>query len=105
MATLEVAATDINPDTWERWINEIVEIRMTEYKRAGEHLIKITPEYKNMTWQEAYCREHAINHEIWNNSDLVIAAEDWEGYVDTYANDMADVIIQKAFPLEVEVRL
>ena len=60
-------------------------------------------EYKDMTWQEAVCREYAIDFSLWE-TDEEAKKFDWEFAVEQHAEEEAEEKCSEAFKnLKIEV--
>lgn len=103
-----VEFNDLSDDKKEELIADVVKDFKEEYKNEAEGYIKNDKngEFKNMSWQEVYCRTYALDYEMWDDCKEDADAFDWDYAVVTEIEEKAENELYRAMHhLEIEVEL
>jgi len=100
---------DLSFGKQEEMINEVKNMLLEDYKEEanygtyGKNFGR--DEYKNMTWEEAVCREYSIDWRLWE-TDEDAKKFDWNMAVEQYAEEEAQKECERAMTynkVEVEI--
>lgn len=104
---------DLKPESQESILESCIEALTALYQQDGEQSLKKTwnnPQPKS--WQEAYCRESAIEWRMWSDYEKGVvdaeepSQEDWEDWVNEEIREKAEKACYKAMHhLEVSVEI
>lgn len=111
--SFEVSWNDLKEDAQEAILESCIESLTEEYQKEGEEFLKKEwHEPKPKTWQEAYCREYAIEWQYWSDYEKgKLDAEEpteaeWADWVNEEIRDKAETAcFDSMHHLEIEVEL
>src|SRR3990167_5327424 len=99
--------SDLSFDKQQELIAEIKAELLETWKEDGMTEMSKQWHVQPRTWQEAYCREYAVDHTMWNDLDEKseeFQKFDWIGSLDFYAEEEAEKLCEKGFSrTEIEV--
>lgn len=103
-----VSFTDLKFEAQQEIIDSVKESLLERYKdecengRYGKNFGR--KEYKDMIWQEAFCREYSVDYQLWETEEEA-KKFDWQYGVEQYAEEEADrkISMSPLARLEVEI--
>lgn len=109
MRSFELTFNDLNSEKQEEMLESIKESIIEAWKEENKDWEKIDWYVKPKTWQEAYCRTYAIEHEYWNGLDEKsdeFQSYDWEYALEQEAEKEAEQACwDGVHNMEIEVEL
>jgi hypothetical protein len=87
-----ISFTNLTFEAQQEIIDEVKEALLINYQeecengRYGKNFGR--KEYKNMTWQEAFCREYSVDFHLWETEEEA-KKFDWQYGVEQYAEEEA----------------
>ena len=100
---------DMKLEEQENLAMSVAETLKERYQTEGEEFMKREWHVKPNTWQEAYCREMAIDSNLWSRLDEngpEFKEIGWSYLLDNHAEEEARQRLEKAFRyLELEVEI
>lgn len=108
---LNIKFDDLTVEKQEALIEELTPRFQAEAEAEGkEFLAREWNDPKPQTWQEAYCREYAVEYQMWqdevNEGKVTTPAFIWETWQEAHVRELIEAKLKLSFnKLEVEVQL